>query len=133
MKTRILCFITFFKNRAIYENVKKYGGARGVTNDVTTWLIRVACWISKATCTHAHARAHASEHTHAFARAYAHTQLCNIYSFSTTTIIRERASLLRYTYIACLVCNILTMHNKIILARKLLMAFRVSTFKRFKQ
>jgi Pyruvate/2-oxoacid:ferredoxin oxidoreductase delta subunit len=35
--------------------------------------------------------------------ARAHTQICNIYCFSTATIIRERASKLRYTYIVCLV------------------------------
>jgi hypothetical protein len=44
-------------------------------------------------------------HAHAHARARAHTQICNIYCFSTTTMIRERASMLRYTYIACLVMN----------------------------
>ena len=44
----------------------------GATNDVTTWRIRVACWISKATRTYTHAHAHAlvthmhaSTHTHA--------------------------------------------------------------------
>jgi hypothetical protein len=42
------------ENRATYENVEKYGGARGATNDVTIWRIHVACWISKATCTRTH-------------------------------------------------------------------------------
>ena len=54
-------------------------------------------------------------HTRAFTRprARAHvrtslstlppTQIRNIYCFSMATIIRERASLLRYTYIVCLV------------------------------
>ena len=30
----------------------------GAKNDVTIWRIRVACWISKATCTYAHEHAH---------------------------------------------------------------------------
>ena len=34
-------------------------------------------------------------HTH----PRAHTQICNAYCFSTATIIRERASMLRYTHI----------------------------------
>jgi hypothetical protein len=33
----------------------------------------------------------------------AHTQICNAYYFSTATIIRERASMLGYTYTDCLV------------------------------
>ena len=47
----------FSENRAVYDNVKKCGGARGATNDVTIWRTRVACWIRKATCTHAHVHA----------------------------------------------------------------------------
>ena len=37
---------------------------------------------------------------HACARA--HTQVDNTYCFSTVTMIRERASVSRYTYIVCL-------------------------------
>jgi hypothetical protein len=44
----------------------------------------VACWIRKATCTHAHA------------------EICNTYSSSTATMIRE-CSLLHYTYVVCFV------------------------------
>jgi hypothetical protein len=36
-------------------------------------------------------------------RASTHTQICNIYCLSTETMIRERASMLRYTYIVYLV------------------------------
>jgi hypothetical protein len=36
--------------------------------------------------------------------ARAHTKMCNICCFSTATMIRERASMLRYTYNVCLVC-----------------------------
>jgi hypothetical protein len=48
-------------------------------------------------CTLPHAPAHALMH------AQPHTQICNIYCFSTATMIRETASLLRYTYIVYLV------------------------------
>ena len=37
------------------------------------------------------------------AHTLGHTQINNIYCFSTATMIRERASVLRYTYIACIV------------------------------
>jgi hypothetical protein len=51
---------------SLWDNVEKYGGDWGVTNDVTIWRMRVACWISKATCTYAHANAsgHARTHKH---------------------------------------------------------------------
>jgi hypothetical protein len=57
-------FSNFFSRKScrLWDNVEKYGGARGATNDVTTWRIGVACWISKATCTHAHAQADAPGH-----------------------------------------------------------------------
>ena len=46
------------------DNLEKYGGARGYTNDVTIQGVRVACWISKTTCTQAHEHSHALGHTH---------------------------------------------------------------------
>ena len=67
IKTHILCSIIFFrKSCRLWDNVENYGGAWWATNDVTIWRIRVACWISKATCTHAHAHAHALAHTHKY-------------------------------------------------------------------
>jgi hypothetical protein len=102
IKTHILCSIPLFrKSYRLWDNVEKYGGVRGAANDVRIWCIRIACWISKATCTqaHAHARAHASARAH----KHIHTQICNIYCFSTATMIHEHASLLRYTYIVCLI------------------------------
>jgi hypothetical protein len=42
------------KSRRLWANVEKCGGARGATNDVTTWRLRMECWVSKATCTHTH-------------------------------------------------------------------------------
>ena len=58
-----------------------------------------ACLISKATCSHA--------------RSY--TQICSIYCFTTATVIRERASVLRNTYIACLVEFTVTRLSSLIL------------------
>ena len=54
---------------------------------------------TSATFTHAHAHTQHSTRT----KARTHTQICNIYCFSTATMIRERASVLRFTYIVCLV------------------------------
>ena len=73
------------------------------TNDVTIWRIRVTYWISKATCTYAYA------HAHGRTQALSHTQaqICNIYCFSTAKMIRERASVLRYTYIVCVGNNVI--------------------------
>ena len=64
--------------------------------------MRVACWISKATRTHANAHAH----THGYRP---HTQICyiHVYIFYTQQCFRERASMLRCTYIACLVKHLL--------------------------
>ena len=59
MKTHILCSVTFFRKTR-----------RKATNDVTIWHMRVACWISKSTCTHAHSHAHALGHTHAHTHNY---------------------------------------------------------------
>jgi len=54
---------------------------------MTKWRMRFACWIPKITDT---------------------LRICNTYCFSTQTIMREHAPLLRYTYIACLVKNCVT-------------------------
>jgi hypothetical protein len=74
IETHILYSITFFpKSHRLYDNVEKLGGDRGATNDVTIWRIRVACWISKATCTYAHVHAHAPAYPHARTRPHAYT------------------------------------------------------------
>ena len=49
--------------------METYGDDRGARNDITIWCIRVACWISEATCTRPRARAR----TH----AQSLTQICN--------------------------------------------------------
>ena len=60
----------FRKSCRLRDNVEKYGGERGATNDITIWRIQVACWISKATCICPHDRAHAR----ARAFTYIHTK-----------------------------------------------------------
>jgi hypothetical protein len=53
MKTHILCSITFFsfENSAVYEIMWKNTVDRGRLQ-MTTWRMRIACWIPKATNTH---------------------------------------------------------------------------------
>jgi hypothetical protein len=61
---------------------------------------RTACWISKATRVHAHARARTSILTHT--RTHTHRNMQDN-PFPWQQLFRERASMLSYTYIACLV------------------------------
>ena len=72
----------FHKLCRLSDNVEKYSGIRRATNCVTVRRIRVACYMSKATCTHAN--------------AHTHTYISIIYCFSTATMIRECTSMLRY-------------------------------------
>jgi hypothetical protein len=99
---------------------------------MTLWR-REVCWVSKATCAQAHSRARAPSlhpHTHALthmlaltrARArthtHTHTHKCVILiAFPLQQWFRERASLLRYAYIACLVCNLI--YQKTVQSREL--------------
>ena len=92
-------FRNFFRKlHRLWHNSEKYGGDREATYDVTIWRTRVACWISKATCTYSHL------HTHTAGYQYArtHRSVRNTYCFFTGTVICERASVVHYTYIACL-------------------------------
>ena len=74
-------------------------------------MAHTSCMLDKQGYMHARActRPRAGErkrtltHTRARAHTHTHTQICNIYCFFTATMLRERASMLRYTYIACLV------------------------------
>jgi hypothetical protein len=49
--------------------------------------------------------------TNARAYTHTHTQICNIYCFSTAVMIRERVSMLRYTYVSCLATYIFWLLN----------------------
>ena len=68
--------------------------------------------VNKATRAHAHANVPAPGHPHARMHALelarTHKEICNIYRFSTATIIRGSTSIVRYTYIACLVIIIMS-------------------------
>ena len=61
IKTHIMCPLTFFENRAVYEimwkNIVEWGRPQ-----LTIWRMRIACWIPKATDTH-------SFNTHCFSTA----------------------------------------------------------------
>ena len=82
IKTRILCSTTFSENRAVYEtmwkNVVQLDRPR-----MTIRRTRFACWITKASNTH--------------------SEYITIIALTRQQWSRERASILRYTYIACLV------------------------------
>jgi hypothetical protein len=103
------CPTTFFsENYAVYETLSK-NIVEPEGPQETIWR-RVACWISEAICTKAHGRVHALTPTHMHAltlkRACAntHAQKYVIFiAFSRQQLLFERASVLRYAYIACLV------------------------------
>jgi hypothetical protein len=79
-------FNTFLrKSCRLWDNVKKYGRARQATDDSIIQRMRFACWITKATDTH--------------------SECVILIAFSRQQWLRERAIILRYTYIDCLVCN----------------------------
>jgi hypothetical protein len=70
------------ENRALCEIMWKNVAERG-RPQMTTWRMRIACWMTKATDTH--------------------TENVILIDFPMQQWLRERASMLRYTYIACLV------------------------------
>jgi len=81
----------FFENLTVYEIMrKKYRTAGQATHDNTTRCIRITCWIATATDTH-------SEYVIYFA-------------FPLWQWLHERASILRYTCIACFVYPLKTKH-----------------------
>ena len=101
-QTHIWCSITCFrKSCRLWDNVKKYGGARGATNDVTIWRIRVACWISNATRLHTPTPL---RHTHARTHSRAHTQtnMSYLLLFHGNNDSRTRLSVTLYVH--CLSC-----------------------------
>ena len=109
IKIHILCSVTFFsENRAVYEIMSQ-----------TIWRIGVAYWINKPKrakaqappplYTHPNTRAHLrirmpsskrgrATHTH----THTHEYIIFI-AFRRRQRLRERASILRYAYIGCLV------------------------------
>ena len=80
-----LCPVTFFflrKSYRLWEYVGKYGKAREVTVDNTIGRMRFASWKTKTTDTH--------------------LEYVILIAFTRRQWLRERASILLYTYIVCL-------------------------------
>jgi len=84
IKIDILRSLTFFffDNRAVYEAVSKHSVDPG-TSHLKTWRMRIACGIPKVT--------------------NIHSEYVIRIPFPQQQWLQERASLLCYTYIACLV------------------------------
>jgi hypothetical protein len=108
IKTYILRSVTFFspENRAIYEIMSK-NVMEPERPQMTTWR-RVACWISEATRAQVHTCACILTPTHARACTRPRARTCAqkysiLIAFPRQQWLRERGSMLRYTYIACLV------------------------------
>jgi hypothetical protein len=81
LKTRILYSIKFFrKTLPLRDNVEKFVTARQATDGNIISRMRFACWITKATDTH--------------------SEYAILIAFPRQQWLRERASMLRYTYIS---------------------------------
>jgi len=77
IKTHILCSITFFVKRAVYEIMWK-SILEPVRPQMTIWRMRIACWITKATNTH--------------------SKYSILIAVPQQQWVHERGSMLRYTY-----------------------------------
>jgi len=81
IKTHNLCSVTFFRKSChLWDDVEKY--LEPATPQMTKWLMRIACWIPKATNTYSY-----------------HVILI---AFPLQRWLHDRVSVLRFTYIACL-------------------------------
>jgi hypothetical protein len=85
IKTYILYSVTYFENRAVYEIMSK-NTVKPCRPQMTIWRMHIACWIPKATKTH--------------------SEYVILIAFRLQQWMQERGSMLRYTYIACLVTNL---------------------------
>jgi hypothetical protein len=82
IKTHFIFNKFFRKSCRLWNNVVKYCTAWQATDDNIIWHMRIACWINKATNTH--------------------TDCVILNVFPLQQLLHERASILRNTYIACL-------------------------------
>jgi hypothetical protein len=82
IKTHILCSITFYENRAVYEITWK-NIVEADRPQMTIWRMRITCWLPKATNTD--------------------SECVLPFYFPLQQWLQERALILRYMYIACLV------------------------------
>jgi len=88
IKTHILCSVTFFRKPChLRDNAEKNTVERG-RSQMKIWRMRIACWIPKATNTH--------------------SEYVILISFPLQQWLHERASTLRYAYIARLVWRLTT-------------------------
>jgi hypothetical protein len=80
---KIFCFPELdFENRAVYEIMWK-NTVEPNRRQMTIWRMRISCWITKVTNTH--------------------LEYVTFIAFPPQQWLHERASVLRYTYITCLV------------------------------
>ena len=95
IKIHILCFVTFFwKSFHSWDNVEKCGGTTGAADN----MAHAGCLLDNKGYTRASPRPCIHTHTH--------TQKCVILAaFPQQQWFYELASLLRYTYTACLACS----------------------------
>ena len=91
----------FFENGAVYQIMSKNVVEPEAIDDSIIRLVRFASSVNKAT--RAQAPAHASAPANPHTRTHAHTHI----AFLRQQWLRERASVLRYTYIACPVWDML--------------------------
>jgi len=73
---QILCSITVFANRAVYEKMRKNVVEPGMSQ-MTAWRMRIACWVTKSVDTN--------------------SEYVILTTFPIKGWLNERASLLRYT------------------------------------
>ena len=87
LKIHILCSVPFSEYNAVYQITSKKV-VEPERSQMTTWRLRVACAISKATRAQEHCRApHPNVRTHSPKRAPTHTEIRNTYCFSTATMV----------------------------------------------
>jgi hypothetical protein len=107
MKKHILWSVTFPVCEMTWKNM-----VEPERPQMTMWCMRVVCCVSKAIRAHSHAHVLVRTHTHArtslcthaHTRARSHTDKCvTAIAFPWQQLFRESASVLRCTYIACLV------------------------------
>ena len=89
IKTHVLCSVTFFLNRGVYE-IRWKDIVELERPQLTLWRMRIACWITEATHTHTH--------------THTHTEYVMPIAFRRQQWLLERSSTLPYTYIASIVC-----------------------------
>ena len=109
MKTHILCLIKFFfsENRTVYEimskNLVETEGPQ-MTSQYGAYELRAGLQGSMDVCACTRPRARVPTCTHARTRKHAHAdQYVILIASPQQQWFRERASMLRYTYIGCVV------------------------------